>query len=593
MKRYATALSPRFAKLSTLMPKHIRIFLLIFAILSLTNATETEERRAQLIHEIVSLDQLGFSVEKKINTPKTSRYLLHITHPETILRSLTGGWAYAAPALSIPTEILEAARGARVAVDVDWHRYLAHQPESVQVAWLGRDANSTSSSVSKFLEDRGLSLLLTFGLDDRLKQARLKPIDAHFREGNATTHLHVQDWLLTLRRSNPDNRYDTALHLTGSTFRLEHQTGTGTKSQVDFAKFECDLDARHSYDGTLQCTFPSLTFSQGGDRIVIDKIRLKQQATAKGHKAASDVTLGADTLRLEHRSSKVQQSLRIDTPRFKAWAQDINVTLLQKLETLSLYPLPDRNATQQQGRKLMGQLASSGTNSGYALSVDWIAGRAEDPKTRTMYEARALSTRVVVTLGKTLAYQDRSSVGAMHMEIHNKGAASLTVNVDGVNYALAMDHLYNPFPALIALPERLRTETNSSKDERWYFEDIVGHVIHTGAQAAIAPLRIGGVTLISGKQKEAYAPTELRLKAHLKPNTIDVRRSTAPMMMLGYLDLSGRWVLKKRDFQQLLTHVSTQIRIMAMIFVRYEGDKAIFDLMFDHGHLRINGKQIL
>ena len=179
------------------------------------------------------------------------------------------------------------------------------------------------------------------------------------------------------------------------------------------------------------------------------------------------------------------------------------------------------------------------------------------------------------------------------MEIHNKGAASLKVNVDGVNYALAMDHLYNPFPALIALPERLRTETNSSKDERWYFEEVVGHVIHTGAQAAIAPLRIGGVTLISGKQKEAYAPTELRLKARLKPNTIDVRRSTAPMMMLGYLDLSGRWVLKKRDFQQLLTHVSTQIRIMATIFVRYEGDKAIFDLTFDHGHLRINGKQIL
>ncbi len=478
-------------------------------------------------------------------------------------------------------------------VDVDWHRYLAQRPESVQVVWFGRDGNRTSPSVLKFLEARGLSFFLTFGSNDRLRQVRLKPIDAHFRERNETTHLHVQDWMATLQRSNPDNRYDTALHLIGSTFQLEHQTGTGTKSQVDFVKFECDLDARHSYDGTLQCTLPTLTLSQGGDRIVIDKIRLKQQATVKGHKAASDVTLGANTLRLEHRSPKAQQSLRIDTPRFKAWAKDINVTLLQKLERLMLRPLPDRNATQQQGRKLMGQLASSGTNSGYALSVDRIAGRAEEPKTWTIYEAKALSTRVAVTLGKTLAYQDRSSAGAMHLEIHNKGAASLKVNADGVNYALAMDHLYNPFPALIALPERLRTETNSSKDERWYFEEVVGHVIHTGAQAAIAPLRIGGVTLMSGKQKETYAPTELRLKARFKPNMIDVRRSTAPMMMLGYLDLSGRWVLKKRDFQQLLTHVSTQIRIMAMIFVRYEGDKAIFDLTFDHGHLRINGKQIL
>ncbi len=578
------------------MPKYVRILFLIWlglATLSLANVTKAGERRVQLIHEIASLNQLGLSVEKQSDTPASSRYLLHIIHPETILRSLTGGWAYAAPALFIPTEILEAARGARVAVDVDWHRYLTHRPESVQVAWFGRDANSTSPSVSKFLEDRGLSLLLTFGSDDRLKQARLKPIDAHFREGNATTHLHVQDWLLTLRRFTPDNRYDTALHLRGGTFRLEQQTGTGAKSQIGFAKFECDLDARHSYDGTLQCVLPTLSFVQGEDRIIVDQIRLMQQATVKGHKVASDVTLGADTLRLEHRSPQVEQMLRVDTPRFKVWAKDINATLLQKLETLMLRPRPDRNATQQQGRKLMGQLASSRTNSGYALSVDRIAGRAEDPKTRTMYEARALSTRVVVTLGKTLAYQDRSSAGAMHMEIHNKGAASLKVNVDGVNYALAMDHLYNPFPALIALPERLRTETNSSKDERWYFEEVVGHVIHTGAQAAIAPLRIGGVTLISGKQKEAYAPTELRLKARLKPNTIDVRRSTAPMMMLGYLDLSGRWVLKKRDFQQLLTHVSTQIRIMATIFVRYEGDKAIFDLAFDHGHLRINGKQIL
>ena len=146
---------------------------------------------------------------------------------------------------------------------------------------------------------------------------------------------------------------------------------------------------------------------------------------------------------------------------------------------------------------------------------------------------------------------------------------------------------------MIALPERLRTESNSSRDEQWYLEEIVGQVIHTGARAEIAPLGIGGVTLTSGKQKEVYSPTELRLKARLKPNTIDVRRSTAPMMMLGYLDLSGRWVLKKRDFQQLLTHLPTQIRIMAKIFVRYERDDAIFDLTLDHGHLRINGKQIL
>ncbi len=561
--------------------------------LSLASTPQENPRRTQLIQEIVSLNQLGCTVETHRETPTQSEYLVHILHPKALFRALSGSWGYVTPSAVAPDEVLEHFRGARVVVDIDWDRYLAHQPESLQVAWLGKDTQRRSPAVSRFLAAKGVSLLLTFDPSDHLERVHLKPINARFKEGNETTHVHAHGWALTLRRFNPANRYDTAFHLTGDALMIEHRDASSPTQRIDVKGLACDADARHSYDGKLQCVLPTLAFAEGEDRIALDRIYLSHEAKVIGKRVNSFVKIGADTLQMKQRSPGGQQAVRLDAPRFDAWVKDLNVTVLQKLEKLSLHPLPDPNVTEQQGLELVQRLVDGGSTSGYGVTIDRLAGNTVDPSNRMVYRARGVSSRVTAALGSTLAYHEQTSVRSMQMEMHTPGLLPLIVDINGTRYDLAIDHVYNLFSALTALPKRLEVETNSSKDERWYFEEVLGEVIHTGAQATITPIHIGGVTLTSGTKRETYSATELRLNARLKPNTIDVRRSTAPMMMLGSLDLTGHWEMKKRDFRLLLTHVSTQIRIMAMIFVRYEGDKAILDLRLDHGHLRINGKPIL
>jgi hypothetical protein len=207
-----------------------------------------------------------------------------------------------------------------------------------------------------------------------------------------------------------------------------------------------------------------------------------------------------------------------------------------------------------------------------------------------------LSGRLDITLGETIAYNSKTLLGSFSLISRREGIETLRAEVSGIEHDFSLSDLYNFIPELTAVTQGkppFSVEGNVTRDEQWYLEEILAHVVHHGARAAIAPLKIASSHLDGGGVQASFAPTELTLQAKLDPNTIDVRRSAAPMMMLGVLHVEGKWVLAKKDFQVLLDALPVKIKMLVMVFVNYEDEQAIFNVKFDKGHLLINGKQVM
>lgn len=207
-----------------------------------------------------------------------------------------------------------------------------------------------------------------------------------------------------------------------------------------------------------------------------------------------------------------------------------------------------------------------------------------------------LSGKMDVTLGETIVYHTQTLLQTLHLRTQEKGGEDLTVEMKGLKQNVSVEDLYNFLPELTAMAQGKKPFTvdgNTTRDVRWYYEEILAHVIHHGATMMIDPLSIASMKVNGAGIQESFAPVQLTLRTRLDPNRIDVRRSSAPMLMLGFLHLDGKWMLAQKDFQTLLNALPTKVKMLLMVFVRYEKDQAVFDVTFDKGHLRINGKQVM
>jgi hypothetical protein len=208
----------------------------------------------------------------------------------------------------------------------------------------------------------------------------------------------------------------------------------------------------------------------------------------------------------------------------------------------------------------------------------------------------ALRGEVNASMGGTIAYRAHTSLEHFRASSQSVGGKKTYVDGSGIAYGSALKNLYNLIPELEAVTQGRKpfpVEGNVTRSEQWYLEEILAHVIHHGVTAMISPLRIESLRMQGDSIDHTFSQTQLHIKATLTPNTIDVRRSSAPMRMLGALQAKGRWVLSQRDYSFFLTTLPVKIRMMVKIFARHVKDTVVFDLEFDHGHLKVNGQQVL
>jgi hypothetical protein len=207
-----------------------------------------------------------------------------------------------------------------------------------------------------------------------------------------------------------------------------------------------------------------------------------------------------------------------------------------------------------------------------------------------------VSSRLDVAMTQTIAYHTRTQLQSLRLKTKDKKNKYTQIELRGLDQNLSVEGVYNFVPKLKAMAqnkELCAVESNGTHDGQWYYEEMLGHVVHHGLGAKIDPLKIGSLHVDGAGVNASLAPSRLRVRAQLDPNTVDVRRSSAPMLMLRYLHLDGRWVLSKKDFQVLLRALPLNIKMLLMVFVHYEKDQAVFDIKFDKGHLQVNGMKVM
>ena len=207
-----------------------------------------------------------------------------------------------------------------------------------------------------------------------------------------------------------------------------------------------------------------------------------------------------------------------------------------------------------------------------------------------------LSGAFEVILGKTISYHTQTRLRSLISRTKDKRGETLQIELSGVEEKIAIEGLYNFVTELTRIarggqwPKR---DDNLTDNLQKLSDEIFARVVHHGLDVAIDPLRLESLSIVGAGIQENIAPVRLTLHARLDPNTIDVRHSAAPMLLLGFVHLNGQWTLSKKDFQTLLGTLPVKIKMLLMLFVRYEKDQAIFDLKFDKGHLQVNGRQVM
>jgi len=187
-------------------------------------------------------------------------------------------------------------------------------------------------------------------------------------------------------------------------------------------------------------------------------------------------------------------------------------------------------------------------------------------------------------MAENISYKFRYKIKEIALHQTLRYGRKLDLKIDNFLYSGTLSGLSKDTMEQIS---KLSYDKNSLLKKEYL--DIIQKVLNKGLTLKIDNLSIDSLVVNAGKKPIAFGQIKTSLTINLEKNSIDLsRKRVNPLTLIRYIDIEAKISLDKKDYEFLK---SFDRRGKIDNIVKFQGNKAIFDIEFNKGKLTINGQK--
>ncbi len=564
---------------------------------------DTAARKKAFETKLTALKQYGLDINRTADSEAEAHYLIEVKDAQKSAQALLM-WLNAGNTSHRDRKIFVKllSNMQHFAMDVDWAKYAENRPQSVFVYFVG--SGKEKEPVRSLAQKQALGAYLTYSDKDILKEVAIKDIDSQLTAGKKTTKLSLKGAKAIIDKMPTKQDPASKMHLDFGIFHYQADTSYTTDSnqtaiktaQFSYGNGSCDVDKSNSYLGEIACHFPSFSFEEKEENqtttVHSGEWNLQTVSTAKAGKMQSVGSFKIGTIGIKHKGDEKPVTVSLNDLNMEVTAKNIDESLIKTLYALATTPQKDSNQSIQKTMKIMGDMFSHGLSIDYLLSIASIDGKADSAGKGKQFKAEAIREKGTVAFTDTYDFKDLTTIKGITVTDEIKGETLFALKE--LKFGTQVSKLYNFIPGFMEFAGDLAmhpAQAEPTAEEKQKLAVIGMRMANDGFSLAYSPLSIEGIKIAEAKVD--YGKMQLDLDATLAKNSVKLSSPMSAMQLLAFLQADGKLVLNKADLKSMSNSFPPQVMAMVMLYAKYEGDKAVFVLKFEKGHLLVNDKPVM
>lgn len=570
---------------------------------AVTKHIDTAARKKVFETKLTAMKQYGLDINRTADSETQAHYLIEVKDTQKSVQALLM-WLNAGNTSHRDRKIFVKllSNMKHFAMDVDWAKYAENKPRSVFVYFVG--SGKEKEPVRSLAQKQALGAYLTYGDKDILKEVAIKDIDSQLTAGKKTTKVSLKGAKAIIDKMPTKQDPASKMHLDFGIFHYQVDTNYTTdnnQTAIKTARFSygngsCDVDKSNSYLGEIACRFPSFSFEEKEENtsttVHSEEWKIQTVSTTKAGKIQSAGSFRIDTIGIKHEGDEKPMTVSLNDLNMEVTAKNIDESLIKALYTLASTPQKESNQSIQKTMKIVGDMFSRGMGIDYLLSIASIDGKAGPMGKRKQFKAEAIREKGTVAFTDTYDFKDLTTIKGITVTDEIKGETLFALKE--LKFGTQLSELYNFIPGFMEFAGDLAmhpAQAELAAEEKQKLAAIGMRMVNDGFSLAYSPLSIEGIKIAEAKVD--YGKMQLDLDATLAKNSVKLSSPMSAMQLLAFLQADGKLILNKADLKSMSNSFPPQVMAMVMLYAKYEGDKAVFAIKFEKGHLLVNDKPVM
>jgi len=487
--------------------------------------------------------------------------------------------------------------GAKVGVEVDWKAYAANSQKSVFIYFMGN--GKESAALQKMITEKKIGAYLTLDSDENIKKVDFKDINEKIVQGVETISLVLKGAQIDIKKAATEASPSRAFTIKGGEFQYGFENNGTKEIAFSYLNPVCVIDKSNAYLGKQICDFPLIQIEggEGNDSfsVAFKKSHMDYDVTLHGKKIKADASFKIPNIDILVKDEGDDVVVHLKEMMIEGFSDNMDESLMKEFYLLATTPQKDINATVAKSMKLLGEMLSNGAVIDYKMGLASLEGSAQKAGKTTTFMMDTYLGEAKVLFDKTLNYHEKATI--KHISVKEEKATTPLFDLKGFRFGYAVKDMVNFFPAFMEFAGMLSQKQQQgealSKAEEEKIAAIGYSIVNHGMGLSFSPVGIDSISMESMGQQMSYGKMDLNIDATLAKNDIKFDNPMAAMMLLSFLQADGKLVLNKTDLDKMSNQFPPQAMAMVMMYAKYEGDKAVFVLKFEKGHLLVNDKPVM
>lgn len=570
--------------------KTVLSVILLISVVSCGNAS-TEDRKMAFEKKMDAIGGMGFDVSKV-----DDNYMLTIKNAKMATSAMLSFASMNTLDANSRGKIEDAIAKAKVRVEIDWDKYNANIEGSVSVYFLG--TGKESEPIRKIISAKKIGAYLSFDSNDMMVKVNIKDIDEKIVDGLNIMHIVLKNAGIDIVKAPSKESSSREFTLKGGEFTYDIEKNGTKEISFGYKNPICEVKKSNEYTGTQNCKFPTIEI-KGGDHkdsgsVVFKDSSFDYMVVVDNKKVKSNISFKMPDIDIKIKDAPNNIMVQLQNLEFSANTDGIDESLMTKLYDIASNPSEDINKTIMKSIKIIGELFKSEMVFGYQGSLASVYGKSISSSKATVFTLKDFLENGSGSFGKTINFKDLVTIASINVKDEKSSESFFDMN--GFKYGFEMKGMHNFFSAFMEIAmeaaQKNPKDMNFTKENEEKFISIGSKIVNDGFGLSLSPIGVDSIFIPEGKGIK-LGKVDLSIDAKLNKNDVKMDSLMAPMLLLSFLQANGKLVLSKADLDSISNNFPPSAMAMVMMYAKYEGDKAVFILKFENGHLMVNDKPVM
>ncbi|HIP61467.1 MAG TPA: hypothetical protein EYG98_02825 [Sulfurovum sp.] len=566
-------------------------------LLFITACGEDVSSKVSFEKKIDILASFGFDVNKTKADNENSSYILTIKDSKMATISLLSMANMATLDPEMQQMVAIAINGAKVGIDVDWTKYTKSSEGSVLVYFMGTGRDNTA--IETLIAAKKIGAYLTFDAKETLVKVRFNDIDEKISKGTEIVHIYLKGAEIDVKKAATKESPSREFTIKGGEFRYEIEQNGSKELVVSYTNPVCNVVKSNDYLGKQSCSFPAIQIDGKGVSqsisILFKDSSFSYDTTVHNKKLKSDILFQIPNINIKGKDRNNSFVTNLKDLKMSGFSDNVDEEIIKALYELASKPSVDTNKTLEESMKLVGEMFSNGIVFDYKVSLALLDGTHVSNSDSMQFAMQGYQGEGKASFDKTINYKVKSTVESINVNKKSTGVPIFAMQ--NFRFGYEIKDMYNFLPTFMEfatiINKAVDQENPITKEAEEKMSSMGMRIVNDGFGLSLSPIGVDSVSIDKEGKETKYGQLDFNINAKLGKNSVKLDNPMSAMALLAFLQADGRLVLSKADLDQMSNQFPPPLMAMVMMYAKYEGDKVIFVLKFENGHLKVNDKPVM